>query len=133
MDSFNCGSIACTKILEIFNLVTLYEVQLAYDVMSLWVLVTNEWKRFLTRLNNDLIVRVRERIPLCEPVTEPMIANAAAASEATRLDDTLMCFVAVIPQIWILSECNAASNSFIGSVYLHTSEATVSVVTAVMS
>ncbi len=26
LDSFNCGPIACTKILEIFNLVTLYEV-----------------------------------------------------------------------------------------------------------
>ena len=109
VDSFNCGPIACTKILEIFNLVTLYEVKLAYDTMSLRPLVANEWKRFLTRLNNDLVVRVRERVPLCEPVMEggdivvsspntswlktlPKIADAAAASSDAPIDDTQLCF-----------------------------------------
>ncbi len=30
VDTFNCGPIACLKILEIYNLTTLYEVNLAY-------------------------------------------------------------------------------------------------------
>jgi hypothetical protein len=30
VDTFNCGSIACSKILEIYNLTILYEVNLAY-------------------------------------------------------------------------------------------------------
>ena len=91
-------------------MVTLYEVKLAYDTMSLRPLVANEWKRFLTRLNNDLVVRVRERVPLCEPVVEggdiavsspntswlrtlpTMIADAAASSSDAPIDDTQLCF-----------------------------------------
>jgi hypothetical protein len=33
---FNCGPIACIKILEIDKLTTLYEVNLAYNTNSVW-------------------------------------------------------------------------------------------------
>ncbi len=35
VDTFNCGSIACMKILEIYNLTTLYEVNLMYNTNSI--------------------------------------------------------------------------------------------------
>jgi hypothetical protein len=42
VDSFNCGPIVCTKILEMFKLVTEYEVKIAYHMNALRTLVTNE-------------------------------------------------------------------------------------------
>ncbi len=35
VDTFNCGPIACMNILEIYNLTTLYEVNLAYNMNSI--------------------------------------------------------------------------------------------------
>lgn len=111
VDSFNCGPIACTKILEMFKLVTEYEVKIAYHTNALRTLVTNEWKRFVTRFNDNLIVRVRERIPLRTPVAgdgdlvlplrnsgllratiDPVIAAAAAASAEAPMDTAQLCF-----------------------------------------
>ena len=111
VDSFNCGPIVCTKILERFKLVTEYKVKIAYHTNALWMLVTNEWKRFVSRFNNNLIERVRERIPLCTPVAEdgalvlpsrnsswlratidPVIAAAVAASAEALMDNAQLCF-----------------------------------------
>ena len=44
VDRFNCRPIACTKILEMFKLVTEYEVKIVCHTNALWTLVTNEWK-----------------------------------------------------------------------------------------
>jgi hypothetical protein len=38
-DSFNCGPIACTKIMEMFHLISAYEVKLAYAVNGICRLV----------------------------------------------------------------------------------------------
>jgi hypothetical protein len=35
VDTFNCGPIACLKILEIYNLTTLYEVNMAHNTSSI--------------------------------------------------------------------------------------------------
>ncbi len=70
MDTFNCGPIACMKILEIYNITTLYEVDLAYNTNSIWSFVISEWTRLLAHCNNDLMLCVRECIPLLEPRPE---------------------------------------------------------------
>ncbi len=70
MDPFNCGPIACTKILEMFHLTSAYEVKLAYDTNGIHNLVTEHWRCFVHRCEQDLLVRVRERLLLCTPAVE---------------------------------------------------------------
>jgi hypothetical protein len=43
VDTFNCGPIAYMKILEIYKLTTLYEVNLAYNTNSIQSFVMNEY------------------------------------------------------------------------------------------
>ncbi len=69
-DMFNCGPIACMKILEIYKLTILYEVNLAYNTNSIWSFVINEWMWLVAQCNNNLILCVRECIPLLEPRPE---------------------------------------------------------------
>ncbi len=64
VDPFNCGPIACTKILEMFHLTSAYEVELAYDMNGIRNLVTEHWRRFVHQCEQDLLVHVRERLPL---------------------------------------------------------------------
>ncbi len=54
VDTFNCGPIACLKILEIYNLTTLYEVNLEYKTNFIWRIVINEWQRLVAHCNNSL-------------------------------------------------------------------------------
>ncbi len=70
LDSFNCGPIACIKILEMFHLTSDYEVNLAYRTNSIRDMVAAEWKKFIQRSQQDLVVRVRERLTLRTPVAE---------------------------------------------------------------
>jgi hypothetical protein len=70
VDTFNCGPIACLKILEIYNLTTLYEVNLAYQTNSIRSLVIREWEWLVAQCNNNLILCVREHLPLLEPRAE---------------------------------------------------------------
>jgi hypothetical protein len=98
VDTFNCGPIACMKILEIYKLTTLYEVNLAYNTNSIWSFVISEWTQLVAQCNNDLILPVRERISLLEPwpedgetTTAPRrsyltIDAAVAAAAATSAD-----------------------------------------------
>ncbi len=98
VDLFNCGPIECMKILEIYKLTTLYEVNLAYNMNSIWSFVINEWTRLVAQCNNDLLLHVRERIPLLEPQPEdretitapwrtyPTIDAAVAAAAAASAD-----------------------------------------------
>jgi hypothetical protein len=70
LDSFNCGPIACVKILEIFHLTTQYEVNLGYRTNSIRDMVADEWRKFIQRSEQDLVVRLRERLILRTPVAE---------------------------------------------------------------
>ncbi len=95
---FNCGPIACMKILERYKLTTLHEVNLAYNTNSFWSFVINEWKQLVAQCNNDLILHVRECIPLLEPWPEdgetttvpcrayPTIDAAVAAAAVASAD-----------------------------------------------
>jgi hypothetical protein len=49
LDSFNCGPIACMKILEMFHLTSDYEVNLAYRTNSVRYVVAAEWKKIIQR------------------------------------------------------------------------------------
>jgi hypothetical protein len=94
-----------------FKSVTEYEVKIVYHTNALRTLVTNEWKRFVSRFNDNLIVRVRERIPLRTSVAQdgnlvlsprnsmllratidPVIAAAVAASAESPMDNAQLCF-----------------------------------------
>jgi hypothetical protein len=75
------------------------------------MLVMNKWKQLLTRFNDNLVVRERERIPLRKPVaeegdlvfplqnmswlrtmTDPVFAAAVAALADAPIDDAQLCF-----------------------------------------
>jgi hypothetical protein len=112
LDSFNCGPIACMKILEMFHLTTDYEVNLAYRTNSIRDMVADEWRKFIQRSQQDLVVHVRERLILRTPVAEdtdivlplhtsrstthilgePVIAAAARASAQAEIDPHTLCF-----------------------------------------
>ncbi len=108
VDTFNCGPIACMKILDIYNLTTLYKVNLAYNTNSIRSFVISEWTRLVAHCNNDLILGVSEHIPLLEPQPEdgenttaphrsyPTIDAAVAAAAAASADapeaDMDICF-----------------------------------------
>ena len=64
LEGYNCGPIACTKILEVFRLVSEFEVNNAYNLGTIRTLVTEQWKRFLVRCNDDLVVRMKQRRPI---------------------------------------------------------------------
>jgi hypothetical protein len=45
LDTFNCGPIACMKMLEMFHLTSDFEVNLAYRTNSIRYVVAAEWKK----------------------------------------------------------------------------------------
>jgi hypothetical protein len=108
VDTFNCGPIACLKILEIYNLTFLYEVNMAYNTNSIWRFVISEWQRLVAHCNNELILCVMERVPLLEPrpedgetppaacrsypTVDAAVASAAAASADAPEADMDICF-----------------------------------------
>ncbi len=55
VDTFNCGQIACMKVLEICNLTSLYEVNLAYSMNTIRSFVISEWTWLVAHCNHDLI------------------------------------------------------------------------------
>jgi hypothetical protein len=110
-DPFNCSPIACTKIMEMFHLISAYQVKLAYAVNGICKLVTEHWTRFVGRCEQDLLVRVRERLPLhtptaednnlvlplrntfsTVPISDPVVAAAAAALAQVEINHRQLCF-----------------------------------------
>ncbi len=134
VDTFNCGpiAIACLTILEIYNLTTLYEVNLAYQTNSIRSLVIREWERLVAQCNNDLILRVREHLPLLEPRAEdgetptaacrsyPIIDAAVAAAAAASADapeaDMDICFCCCDSLSMDLVRLTCCKKQFIASV-----------------
>jgi hypothetical protein len=101
LEGFNCGPIACTKILEIFGLVTEFEVNIAYSLGTIRSLVTEQWKGFLQRCNSDLIVRIQQREPLTKLCQEyasmgedmtSQSSNATSQSYTAAFDPLDVCF-----------------------------------------
>jgi hypothetical protein len=84
LEGFNCGPIACTKILEIFGLVTKFEVNNVYGLGTMRSLVTKQWKRFLQRCNNDLVVSIHQR----EPLTNLRQEYASMGEDTTSQSNT---------------------------------------------
>ncbi len=90
VNTFNCGPIACMKIHEIYELTTLYEVNLAYNTNSIWSFVINEWTWLVAHCNNDLILRVRECIPLLEPWPEDRETTTAPRMTYPTIDAAVL-------------------------------------------
>jgi hypothetical protein len=55
-DGYNCGPIACLKILEMYSLVSVQQVELADSINSMRKLVIDNWKRMLDYCNSDLVL-----------------------------------------------------------------------------
>jgi hypothetical protein len=111
IDPFNRGPTVCTKIMEMFHLILAYEVKIAYAMNGICKFVTEHWTRFVGRCEQDLLVHVRERLPLRTPTTEdsnimlplwntfstapirdPVVAAAAAPSAQAEIDERQLCF-----------------------------------------
>ncbi len=58
-DGYNCGPIACVKVLEMYSLMSLADVKLAYSLNSLRKGVIDKWKRFIDYCDSNLVVRRR--------------------------------------------------------------------------
>jgi hypothetical protein len=111
LDPYNCGPITCTKILEMLHLTLEYEVKLSYAINGIHNLVADNWRKFICQSEQDLVVRVREQLPLHSPAAEdgdivlplrnssssmrigdPVIAAAAGASALAEIDPHELCF-----------------------------------------
>jgi hypothetical protein len=66
LDHFNCGPLACSKIIEIFGILSVAEIKKAYDLNGLRRMVVDTWSLLKEKCNEDLIVRVRDKRPLDE-------------------------------------------------------------------
>ncbi len=98
VDAFNCGPVACVKILEMFALATHVDLESGYQMGRLRLVVKQYMERFVSRLNSDLIIQVRELRQAC--ATESMatssqaatvISAAATASEKAEIDPNYLC------------------------------------------
>jgi hypothetical protein len=55
VDGFNCGPIACVKILEMFGLASKTDLVDAYDMGHLRQVVAKYWRQFLDGCDGDLL------------------------------------------------------------------------------
>jgi hypothetical protein len=116
-DGYNCGPIACLKVLEMYSLVSVDDVKLAYSLNSLRKLVIDKWKRFIDYCDHNLVVWRRFEVPMEEPrplpgfpllptattidenetapQRHPAVADAVAASSKAPPADLDICFCAV--------------------------------------
>jgi hypothetical protein len=102
VEGYNCGPIACTKILEIFGLVTEFEIHNAYGLGTIRNLVTEQWKCFLVRCNDDLIVFMQQREPigrsrLSKPILLPSILWISVS--ASMMSHTWASFIFFVGRI----------------------------------
>ena len=98
VDGFNCGPIACMKVLELFSLVDERDVRSAYSSHRIRQVVMQHWQRFLQTCSDDLPVRVRNPQrqrhlqEIDSPPLLPIVAAAGAASAAAEEASMDICF-----------------------------------------
>lgn len=61
-DGFNCGPIACLKIMELYHQISIDDVQLAYSTNSSRRMVIDKWIDMVTTCNDVLRVSVAEKL-----------------------------------------------------------------------
>jgi hypothetical protein len=97
-DGFNCGPIACAKILELFGVADYKNLCIEHEFNGLRKMVQELWKQFLRASEQDVLVRVVERTQLRSSqlndvvVPNPKVAAAAAASADAKIDLHQLCF-----------------------------------------
>ena len=101
VDGFNCGPIACVKILEMFGLAIRDDLWLGYQMGRLRQVVKQYWERFINRCSKDMSIRVRELHAISQPAestsTSPqapktVISAAATVSSNAEIDPNHICF-----------------------------------------
>ncbi len=97
--------------MKMFHLISAYEVELAYAMNGVCKLVTEHWTCFVGQCEQDLLVCVRKRLPLCTPtaedsdlvlplhntfsttpISDSVVTAAAAASAQAEIDNCQLCF-----------------------------------------
>ena len=61
IDGFNCGPIACAKILELFGVADYENLRIEHEFNGLWKMIRDFWNQFMRASEQDVIVRVVER------------------------------------------------------------------------
>jgi hypothetical protein len=94
LEGYNCGPIACTKILEIFGLVTKFVIHHVYGLGTIRNLVTDQWKRFLFHCNDDLIVRMQQQRPIAvlREAYASKGGNMSSQANTSTFDPLDICF-----------------------------------------
>ena len=88
VDGFNCGPIACVKILEIFRLASKTDLVDAYDMGNLRQVVAKYWRQFLDECDGDLLLARTDRNPsTTTKSTDDEVVAATDAKESANTDD----------------------------------------------
>ena len=70
-DGYNCGPIACLKLLAMYHLVSVEDVEMSNATGLIRRLVIEKWRRFVDYCDDDLVVRKRLMITMEEPYPIP--------------------------------------------------------------
>ena len=92
LDGCNCGPLACSKVIELFGIVSVAEIKKAYDFNGLRRMVVDTWSLMKERCNEDLIVRVRDKRPLDEREGVQYSAQIGPARGPVDPLDLCFCF-----------------------------------------
>ena len=84
LDGCNCGPLACSKVLEIFGILSRRDLERAYRLNSIRKCVVDMWKVFVRKCNDDLLVHKRVKKSQVETVastTMPVLSDVANAEQ----------------------------------------------------
>jgi hypothetical protein len=131
--------------MKMFHLNSAYEVKLGYAVNGICKLVTEHWTCFVGQCEQDLLVLVRESLPLrtptaedsdlvlplgntfsTTPISDPVVAAAVTASAQAEIDHCQLCFCYCNSPDMELVRLKCCKQTFIDSVYLPIFASTVS-------
>ncbi len=139
-DGYNCGPIACLKVLEMYSLISVDDIKLAYSLNTLHKLVMDKWKRFIDYCDQDLVVWRSFEVTMEEPQPLPglsplppatmsdenevmrqihpavAVADAVTASAQAPPADLDICFCAADEISMELIEMRCCKKPFIGNV-----------------
>jgi hypothetical protein len=94
-DGYYCGPIACLKILEMYSLVSVLDVKVAYSLNGLRRLAMDKWRLFIDYCNKDLVVRRRFDVAIEEPHPMPGMPEQSFVTMATIKESEIPMVAAV--------------------------------------
>jgi hypothetical protein len=95
LDTDNCGPLACSKIIKLYDRIPLERIEQEYKSMGLRRMVFDTWQLFLRTRDNDLVVTIRDKRPPKQQDGEDY-ARAAESTTMSTADvsiDVCLCFL----------------------------------------